>query len=110
VALGLTLSLVLPFAAFLFFNVRDPAVYPEPPNIFGVLAAWLVALFVPGFSAGLVAKRRGWLYGGALALVPIGFAAFVGYQVPIALVTFLWAVGFAGGFVGQRMGQRRHAL
>ena len=110
VILGLVLSLVLPVAAFLFFNVRDPAVYPEPPNLLAVLAAWLAALFLPGFAAGLVAKQAGWLYGGVLALVPIAFAALVGYQVPIAFVVLLWAVGLLGGVLGQRVGKRPHAL
>jgi len=110
VILGLVLSLALPVVVFHAFNVRSPDVHPEPPNLFALFGAWLVALSLPGFCAGLVARRRGWLYGAILALVPIAFAALVGYEVPIAVVVVLWAVGLAAGSLGEFIGKRRHAL
>ena len=110
VAIGGLLSAALPVVIFLTFNVQGPSSDPVPPNFFVVLASWLVALFAPGFFAGLIAKRKGWLYGGLLALVPIAFAALVGYEVPLVVVAVLWVVGFLGGSLGQLVGARRHAL
>ena len=110
IAVGGLLSAVLPVINFFTFNVGGSAGDPVPPNLLAVLAAWLVALFAPGFFAGLIAKRKGWLYGGLLALVPIAFAALVGYEVPLVAVAVLWVVGFLGGSLGQLIGARRHAL
>ena len=109
-AFGAVLSLLLPIAVILIFNVRGPNTEPTLPNLWFLLMGWLVAQFVPAFCAGFMARSAGWRYGAILGCVPICVAFLAKYDVPIVFVAVLWVVAVLGGVAGQFASRGRHAL
>jgi len=109
-ALGAVLSLLLPIAVILIFNVRGPNTEPSPPNLWLLLTGWLVAQFVPAFCAGFIARSAGWRYGAVLGCVPICVAFLAKYQVPVVFAALLWVVAVVGGVAGEFASRGRHAL
>ena len=106
-AFGVVLSLLLPIAVILLFNVNTEQ---SPPNLWLLLLGWLIAQFVPAFCAGFMGRSAGWRYGAVLGLVPICIALLAKYEVPIFVLIILWAVAVGGGVAGQRLSRGRSAL
>jgi len=108
--LGGLLALVLPVVVIALFNVRGSESEPAFPNLPLLLGAWLVALFVPAFSAAFIARRLGWLYGAVLGAVTIAIAIAARYDLPFLVIGGFWLVAVIGGTLGHMASRGRHAL
>src|SRR3989442_1264806 len=108
--IGAVLALLLPVLIVAAFNVRGPETEPTWPNVPLLVGAWVIALFAPAFCAAFVARRRGWLYGAVLEIVPIAIAIVAKYEVPFVLIAAFWVVAIVGGALGHYASRTRHAL
>lgn len=107
VASVLTFAVCLGIGRVIFANLSDESIARIGMEAYMVGAVFM--LFLPGFVAGFIAKRRGALYGAVLAGIPIVLFSFVNEGVPSAFYLMWLAVAAVGGYCGQLVAARRLA-
>lgn len=113
ILVGLAVSIVVLVVCSVALQLTGDYLSEERMAQWGIhiyLVGGFLMLLVPGFAAGYTAPGYGALYGALLAGLPIVLFSFVATGTPYAFYLFWLAVAAFGGYLGQVIAARRHAL